>query len=109
MIINQLIKSIIPYNNAGILPVVSDSLFDPWIVGCQAPLSRGFPDKDAGVGCHFFLQLQGIFPTQGLNPRLLHWQDSLMLGHQGSLILPLSLHINLSSSEGSPGEPEPPR
>ena len=29
--------------------------------------------------------LQGIFPTQGLNPHLLHWQaDSLPLCHQGS-------------------------
>ena len=28
-----------------------------------------FPDKSTGVGCHFLLQ--GIFPTQGLNPRLL--------------------------------------
>jgi len=28
------------------------------------------------VGCHALLQ--GIFPTQGLNPSLLHWQaDSL--------------------------------
>ena len=24
------------------------------------------------MGCHFLLQ--GIFPTRGLNPRLLHWQ-----------------------------------
>ena len=32
------------------------------------------PGKITGVGCHFVLQ--GIFPTQGLNPRLLyllHW------------------------------------
>ena len=39
-----------------------------------------------GVGCHF--HLQGIFPTQGSNPRswgLLHWQvDSLPLRHPGS-------------------------
>ena len=28
------------------------------------------PGKNAGVGCHFLLQ--GIFPTQGLNPCLLH-------------------------------------
>ena len=34
------------------------------------------------VGCHFLLQ--GIFPTQGLNPHLLHWQeDSLPLSHLG--------------------------
>ena len=34
-----------------------------------------FPGKYTGVGCHAFLQ--AIFPTQGLNPRLLYllrWQ-----------------------------------
>ena len=42
-----------------------------------------FPGKNTGVGCHFLLQ--GIFPTQGLNPSPLHWQvDSLLLSHQGS-------------------------
>ena len=30
------------------------------------------PGKNAGVGCHAVLQ--GIFPTQGPNPYLLHWQ-----------------------------------
>ena len=34
--------------------------------------------------CHFLLQ--GIFPTQGLNPHLLHWQVvSLPMSHQESL------------------------
>ena len=37
-----------------------------------------FAGKDTGVGCHVLLQ--GIFPTQGSDPRLLHWQaDSLPL------------------------------
>ena len=44
------------------------------------------PGKNPEVGCHFLLQ--GIFPTQGLNPHLLcllHWQvDSLPLSHLGS-------------------------
>ena len=32
-----------------------------------------FPGNNTGVGCHFLLQ--GIFPTQGLNPHLLWlWQ-----------------------------------
>ena len=31
---------------------------------------RDFPGKHTGVGCHFLLQ--GIFPTQGWNPGLLH-------------------------------------
>ena len=31
-----------------------------------------FPGKNTGVGCYFLLQ--GIFPTQGSNLCLLHWQ-----------------------------------
>ena len=31
-----------------------------------------FSGKNTGVGCHFVLQ--GIFPAQGLNPHLLHWE-----------------------------------
>ena len=58
----------------------------PWTVAHQAPLSMEFSSKSTGVGCHFLLQ--GIFPTQGLNPRLqclLHWQvDPLLLSHLGS-------------------------
>ena len=39
------------------------------------------PGKNTGVGCHCLLQ--GIFPNQGSNPRLLHWQvGSLSLSHQ---------------------------
>ena len=42
-----------------------------------------FPGKNTGVGCHF--PFQGIFPTQGANPRLLHWQvASLPLCHLGA-------------------------
>ena len=51
--------------------VMSDSL-GPY--GLQ-PLPGNSPGKNTGVGCHFLLQ--GIFPTQGLNPgllHLLHWQ-----------------------------------
>ena len=44
---------------------------------------RDFQGKNTGVGCHFLLQ--GIFPTQELNPNLLHWQaDFLPLSHQAS-------------------------
>ena len=46
---------------------------------------QDFSGKNTGVGCHFLLQ--GIFPTQGLNPQLLHllhWQmDSLLLRPSG--------------------------
>ena len=42
-----------------------------------------FPGKSTGVGCHFLLQ--GIFPTQGLNPGLPHCRQTLYrLSHQGS-------------------------
>ena len=61
-----------------------NSFAPSWTV-FQAPLSMGFL-KNTGVGSHFLLQ--GIFPTQELNPHLLHWQeDSLVLNHQGSRIM----------------------
>ena len=53
---------------------MSNSFVTPWTVAHQAPLSMDFPGKNTGVGCHFLLQ--GIFPTQGSNLRLLHWQAS---------------------------------
>ena len=50
----------------------------PWTVACQA---WDFPGKNTGVGCRVLLQ--GIFPIQRWNLRLLyllHWQvDSLPL------------------------------
>ena len=63
--------------------VVSDSC-NP--MDCSPPSCsvHGIPQaKNTGVGCHFLPQ--GIFLTQGSNPRLLHWQaDSLPLSHQGN-------------------------
>ena len=48
--------------------------------------------KDTGVGCGFLLQR--IFPTQGSNPCLLHWQaDSLLLSYRGSPKTELQLAI----------------
>ena len=56
-----------------------------WTVAHQALLSWDSPGKNTGVGCHFLLQ--GIFPTQGLNPGLLHCRQTLYhLSHQGSLV-----------------------
>ena len=50
-------------------------LLSPW----------NFPGKSTGVGCHFLLQ--GIFPTQELNPGLPHCRQTLYhLSHQGSPI-----------------------
>ena len=74
--------------------------------------------KNTGVSCHF--PLQRIFPTQGSNPRLLHWQaDSLPseppgkpyspaeLGSLGKV--PLNMHHQHSSRAlaGSWHTPEP--
>ena len=50
----------------------------------QAPLCvYSSPGKNTGVDCHSLLQ--GMFPTQGLNPGLLHCRRILYcLSHQGS-------------------------
>ena len=54
----------------------------PCTIAHQAPL-MGFPRQEYWSGLPFLLQ--GIFPAQGSNPRLLHWQvDSLSLSRLGS-------------------------
>ena len=58
------------------------TLCDP--MDCSLPGSSvhgDSPGKNTGVDCHFLLQ--GIFPTQGLNPHLL----SLLYSPEGSLLL----------------------
>ena len=58
--------------------LVPNSFATPWAIACQLLCPGDFPGKNTGVGCHFLLQ--GIFPTQGWNSCLLHWQvDSLPL------------------------------
>ena len=58
----------------------------PWTAVHQVSKSMGFFRQECWSGLHFLLQ--EIFPTQGLNPYLLHlldWQaDSLPLCHLGS-------------------------
>ena len=46
------------------------TLWDPWTVAHQAPLSMRFSRQGYQSGLRFLLQ--GIFPSQGLNPGLLH-------------------------------------
>ena len=62
------------------------SLLCPW----------DFPGKITGAGCHFLLQ--GIFLTQGLNLRLLHWQvDSSTIeppGKPQNILLLLLSHFS---------------
>ena len=61
------------------------SLSHVWLFAALCPhlCSCESPGKNTGVGCHALLQ--GIFPTQGLNPGLPHCRGILYhLSHQGS-------------------------
>ena len=56
-------------------------LATPWTAAYQAPPSMGFYRQEYWSGCHCLLQ--GIFPTQGWNPGLLHCRQMLYpLSHQ---------------------------
>ena len=63
---------------------------------CNKPGSSAHgdsPGKNTGVGCHALLQ--GIFPTQGLNPRLPHCGRILYcLSHIRVFSNELALHIS---------------
>ena len=84
--------SLVPHLQSSMTCLVTQScpiLCDP--VDCGPPGSsvhRDSPGKHTGLGCHALLQ--GIFPTQGLNPCLLvllHWQlGSLPLAPPGSAL-----------------------
>ena len=51
-----------------------------------------FQARAPGVGCHFLIQ--GIFPTQGSNPGLQHWRQTLYrLSHQDSPWLTIDLFL----------------
>ena len=84
------------------------TLFDP--MNCSPPGSfvhGDSPGKATGVGCHALLQ--GIFPTQGLNPGFPHRRWILYhLSHQGSTLNPSSNelwhHVLNTIYQGSPSE-----
>ena len=90
---SQLPKNYLYYEEEGltnlcaVLSLVTQSyltLCNP--TDCSPPGSSVYSNssgKNTGVGCHALLQ--GIFPTQGLNPGLLHCRQILYtLSHQGS-------------------------
>ena len=58
----------------------------PWTIACQFPLSMEFSRQEYFSGLSF--PSWGLFPTQGLDPHLLHLLhrqvDSLPLSHWGS-------------------------
>ena len=75
--------------------VVYDCLCDPMDYSLHGSSVHGFSGKNTGMGCHFLLQ--GIFPTQGSNLHLLHWQmDSLLLSQLGNPILLWSFCLIIS-------------
>ena len=78
--------------------VVSGSLRPRGLLPARHPCPWNSAGKNTGVGCHFLLQ--GIFPTQGLNPHLLcllHWQvDSLPLAPPGNSINRICMSIPIS-------------
>ena len=64
--------------------VLSDSLQTHGLQPTRLLYPRNSLGKNTGVGCHSLLQ--GIFPTQGSIPGLLHCRQILYrLNHQGSL------------------------
>ena len=68
--------------------VVSDSLWPHGLEPARLLCPWNFLGKNTGVGCHFLLQ--GIFPTQGSNLHLLHWQaGSLPLAPPGKPSSPI--------------------
>ena len=71
--------------------VVSNSLQHGELQHTRLLFPWDFPGKNTGVGCHFFLQ--GIFPTQGRNLHLLHWQAGFLpLSHHRS---PINKYIDV--------------
>ena len=73
-----------------------------WRMCVNAPVALSYPTL-CNPSVHRIFQarklewvaiLQGIFPTQGLNLHLLHWQaDSLLLTHLGSKIMITFTHL----------------
>ena len=71
----------------------------PWTVARQAPLSMGSLGKNTRVGSHSLLQ--GLFPTQGSNPDLLHCRQVLyQVSHQGSPVWHVSVFRRPHASVG---------
>ena len=89
---------------------MSDSA-TPWTAGRQALLFMGFPSKNTGKDCPFLLQ--GIFPDQGSNRRLLLWQAGSFTmeppGKPSQLMnkFPIMKEIPISTKACLPRQPGP--
>ena len=73
-----------PFSNLGLVAQSCLTLCDPMDYTLPgSSVHRNSPGKNTGVDCHALLQ--GIFPTQGLNPGLSHCRQILYyLNHPGS-------------------------
>ena len=78
------LQFVIPVKLSSVLClVVSDSLRPHGLQPAGSSVHGDSSGKNTGVGCHALLQ--GIFPTHGLNPGLLHCRQTLSRpSHQGS-------------------------
>ena len=80
-------KEYVWYVLCAVLSHLCPTLCDP--MDCSLPgtsVGGDSPGKNTGVVCHALLQ--GVFPTQGLNPDLPHCRWTLYhLSHQGSPVL----------------------
>ena len=82
------------------LSIMSHSFTARWTVARQAPLSMGFPRQEYRSGLPF--PSLGIFPTQGSNSYLLHWQaDSLPLSYLGNRTKEVGLSESLGKVRSS--------
>ena len=79
------------------------TLCDPTDCGLPGSSVHGIIPKNTGAGYHVLLQ--GIFPTQGLNPSLLHLlprqRDSLPMGHLGSRSCAVLATVSMPWNTGS--------
>ena len=82
------------------------TLCDP--MGCGFPGSSVFgdsPGKNPGMGCQALLQ--GIFPTQGLDPGLPHCRQTLYcLSHQGIMAIVATIAVAAAAAAKSRGKVE---
>ena len=70
--------------------VVSDFLWPPWTIACQAPLSMNSPGKNPGVACHFLLYGKGLLVPKkcSRNANFPLWKNNFLLwASQVSLVI----------------------
>ena len=89
LLTNALELTCFPYESENEVSQLCLALYDPMDCSLTRLLRPwDFPGKSNGMGCRFLLQ--GIFPTQGSNPGLLHCRRILLPAEpQGKPMLPL--------------------